>query len=291
MNYQLKQKMINQSKRLSPVLAKCSQDFFVSQLRNPIFIIGCGRSGTTLLAELLEAHPDIANWSEANQIWDPKWYPWRPTNRGMWPMEFDPEAFTARWWQDSQPRQKQIEAIFGAYQWLWRKPYFLNKSPFNTFRIPYLLEMFQKPYLIHLVRDGRAVVYSYAYRLRKENKLQEWPEAEQTRFANCFDDLILWLASFWKANMEEVARQDAALGLTEAGILLEVTYEELCTDTSTVLDRICQHVGLDPTCFTAAVKQKPLKNQNHKWKENLEGDLINRMVAAMDPILTQWGYV
>ena len=35
------------------ILAKCFPRFFASKLKNPIFIIGCFRSGTTLLTNLL----------------------------------------------------------------------------------------------------------------------------------------------------------------------------------------------------------------------------------------------
>jgi hypothetical protein len=287
----LQQKIINQTMRLSPVLSKYFSNFFTGQLQNPVFIIGCARSGTTLLANVLGMHRDVANWSEANQIWDQDWYPWRPTNQGKWPLEFDPVAFTTRWWHETELRQRQIKATFGAYQWLWHKPYFLNKSPFNTFRIPYLLKMFPEARFIHIIRDGRAVAYSHARKLRDENKLQEWPEPQQTTFANSFDVLVVWLASFWKASVEEVSQQDKVLGLSEAGILLELTYEELCADTSTTLSRICQYIGLDATRFAPEVRKKQIQNQNHKYQQSLSTDLLERMASVMQPLLRQKGYV
>ncbi len=125
------------TRQLSPVAVKLFHEFWQKQLKNPYFLIGSGRSGTTLLAGLLGMHRDVANWSEANEILDPQWYPWRPSNQHLPPMEFGPVAFTKRWWQDAQQRQGEIRATFGAYQWLQRKSCFLNKSPFNTFRIPW----------------------------------------------------------------------------------------------------------------------------------------------------------
>ena len=200
------QKIINRvTQQLSPKVAKSFPEFSQKQLKNPIFLIGCGRSGTTLLARLLGMHRDIANWSEANEILDPEWYPWRPTNHHLTPMEYDPVAFTKRWWLDAQNRQDEIKAIFGAYQWLQRKAYFLNKSPFNTFRIPHLLEIFPNARFIHLSRDGRAVAYSYARKLQAENKLKEWPEPQRTLFRESFEEFAIQISLFWKSNLEEVA--------------------------------------------------------------------------------------
>jgi hypothetical protein len=63
-------------RQIVTALANLMPDFWISQLHNPIFIIGTARSGTTLLVRLLGSHPDIANWSEANVIWDPTGYPY-----------------------------------------------------------------------------------------------------------------------------------------------------------------------------------------------------------------------
>lgn len=278
------------TQRLSPTLAKVAPDFSANQLKNPIFLIGSFRSGTTLLAGLLGMHRDIANWSEANEIFDPQWYPWRPTNSHLPPLEFNPQAFTERWWNDAQTRPHEIKAIFGAYQWLQRKPYFLNKSPYNTFRIPHLLELFPSARFVNIHRDGRAVAYSHAIKLTKEEKLKEWPEPQQSQFAESFDEMLVWMAGFWKEIMDEVARQDAALKLTESGLMLNLTYEKLCADPFSNLEQICQFVGLDSNRFLSQVKQEKVDGRNYKWKEKLDEQVVSRMVAQMEPAFSQNNY-
>jgi hypothetical protein len=252
-------------------------------------VVGCFRSGTTLLANLLGEHQDIANWSEANYIWDPRWYPWRPSNRGQWPLEFDPVAFTARWWEQARPQQAQIRACFGAYQWLRGRRCFLNKSPFNTFRIPQLLEMFPESRFIHMIRDGRAVAHSHSSKLRRQAKLREWPEAQQAAFQRDPDELLVWLSSFWKTSLLEVARQDEASGLTGAARLLVVRYEDLCADKRRTIEGICRFLGVDPIHFAPGADRVSITSRNHKWKE-LDSGVISRMVAAMEPMLSQAGY-
>lgn len=38
------------------------------QLKRPIFIVGCSRSGTTLFLDMFIKHNELANWSEAGQV-------------------------------------------------------------------------------------------------------------------------------------------------------------------------------------------------------------------------------
>ena len=113
---------------LARKMARLAPGFAKSRLCRPVFLIGCGRSGTTLLNNMLRLHRDIATWSEANDILDPDWYPWRESSARRPPMEYDPQEFTRDWWNNV--RGDDIRSCFGAYQWLQRKPVFVNKSPF-----------------------------------------------------------------------------------------------------------------------------------------------------------------
>lgn len=284
-------KLHNLTVRLSPILAQYRPRFFADHLQNPIFIIGLPRSGTTLLAELMAAaYREIAHWSEANHIWDPGWYPWKPSNAGHWPLEFDPVAFTARWWQEAEPRQQQIRAVFGAYQWLWRKTYFLNKSPFNTFRLPYLLQIFPQARFVHIVRNGYATVYSHASKLVMGSKLQEWPQPEQNQLAASLDDLLVWLAGFWQQGLREVAHQDEALKLSQSGLLLKLTYEELCADPLEIMERLGRFLALSPSNLEEILQAQSIRNQNHKYQQRLSAPILNRMSRAMEPELSRQGY-
>src|SRR5687767_8932943 len=73
-----------------------------SRVRRPIFIIGCARSGTTLVNSLFAAHPEVAVWSEANDVWDPSWYPWRDSGSARPPLELEPQEFTRRWSEENR---------------------------------------------------------------------------------------------------------------------------------------------------------------------------------------------
>jgi hypothetical protein len=262
-------------------LAGFFPDYFANQLLNPVFIIGSMRSGTTLFTEMLEQHQDIANWSEANNVWDPQW-PHR-----MPPIWYDPVAHTNSWWHDTKERQTQIGAIFGAYQWLSRKPFFVNKSPLNTFRLPYLQKMFPGARFINMVRDGRAVILSNV-KHRREIR----PDETQRMLGDdyTFEALCIRLAAFWKASVEEVARQDKALGLSQQGLLLELAYEEFCAAPDANLVHVCHFLGLNPDRFSNSKRNKPIKSQNFKWREGLNPHLVEQLIAIMQPTFGDRGY-
>jgi len=284
-------KIINNSnKKISPYIAKISPETFSKRLKNPVFLIGSARSGTTILANLLGMHKDVANWSEANEIFDPDWYPWRPQVGNTPPMEYDPVAFTNRWWQSARHRKKDITGIFGAYQWLHRKTIFLNNSPFNTYRIPYLLDIFPEAKFIHIIRDGRAVIYSYASRLVKKNKLREWPEPQKSLFEKSFEEFAIWLANYWKICIDEIEKKEKQLELREKGIFFEVTYEYLCANKSETINDICQFIGLNSSRFRSSYYTENIVSQNSKWQEKLKPETIVKITQAMQPVLQKRGY-
>ena len=63
----------------------------------PVFVVGTGRSGTTLLVKILKSHRDLVPYpSEANELWHPNLYPYDRRTIDAPPILFDPAEFTAR---------------------------------------------------------------------------------------------------------------------------------------------------------------------------------------------------
>jgi Sulfotransferase family len=269
-------------RQLVTTLALIIPDFWISQLRNPLFIIGTARSGTSLLARLVGRHPEIANWSEANEVWDPTGYPAPPHKAPDW---VDPYRFNDRWWADTQSRLKEIPAVFGVFQTLRRKPYFLNKSPFNTFRIPHILQLFPAARFISIQRHGLAVVSS---RLNKESGfIQGMPyhfPPDETRYD--FETAALCFARLWQFSVQEVQEQDTRLNLSRQGKLLPLTYEQLCHDSAATLAQVQQFIGLQ----TPFILDEPITNQNDKWRQTFDLNMAQRLVQAMQPTFSELGY-
>lgn len=270
-------------------LATAAPEYFGRKLHNPIFIIGIARSGTTLLNNLLAQHQQVAALSEANDLWDATGFPWYASPRETPPIWIDHVAYTKRWWRDNEQRKPEIRAVFGAYQWMQRKSYLLNKSPLNTYRVPQLVEMFPDAQFIHLVRDGRAVVQSYT---RKQyGKNIDHPDVFEP--LGLLDEAAVTrqLADFWQASMAVVQDVDSTLELTRKNKLLEITYETLCEDVRGTLGQVCDFVGIDIADFAPAIWTMTIRNQNHKWQTAFSEEMIADITTRMHDGLMSKGYL
>jgi hypothetical protein len=274
--------------RAARLLGRVGPGLFARRLAQPVFVLGCARSGTTILTALLGDHPLVAEWSEANQVWDPGWYPWRPELQGKLPMEIDPAGFTRRWALESEPRWREIYGTFGAYQWLAGRPIFLNKSPFHTFRIPQLLERFPEARFVHVVRDGRAVAYSYADHLLRKGKLREWPAEEREILSSDPSLVAVRTAGVWRRSLLEVELQTHRRDLATKGRMHEVRYEDLVHDPDRALGALHRFLGIPELPFERS--RWRLQSMNHKWRERLSAQIIQQLTELLEPWLLAKGY-
>ena len=263
-------------KKIAGVLGKNFPRRFENKIRNPVFLIGCGRSGTTMLESLLRNHKDICSFSEANDIWDPKGYRWYNKNLKRPPIWYDPIIYTDVWREYFDDNYKsQLRNIFGCFQYISRKKIFLNKSPMNTFRIPDILKIFPDARFIHIIRDGRAVAYSWA--IKEYNTMKEHMDVYKERgYYYPFNELIKLTAKSWVKNFEVVEEHKRKCDLNDRGIFIEFTYEDFCDNPEKYVSSICrllnitrERLGIDDLSY--------IKSMNFKWKKNLENDIIEEI--------------
>jgi len=235
--------------RLANALARVAPRFFARRLRNPVFLIGSGRSGTTMLRAVLATHRDIACYpNEANELWHPRLYPWHASDVDAPPLWVDPDRFT-RVSLANRPRDwdLRVRAVFGAYQVLHRGHVFLNKSVMIHFMLPRILEIYPEARFIHLYRNGLAVARSYP---RKERaKLVRNARYRNDGIRIDDESLFTQFVAYWSRSMQEIDEQNGALALTENGRLLEMRYETLCADPANEVRRVFEHLGLAPDAF------------------------------------------
>lgn len=135
------------------------------RLDRPAFIIGCGRSGTTILGTVLSRHPDVTYLNEPRDLW----------------IRCVPAADV--WSADAAARggRLALDATDATIRVAWRlrrgfaravrrsgRGRLIEKLPINAFRLPFLAAAFPGARFVHLQRDGRAVASSIA----------RWCEAE-----------------------------------------------------------------------------------------------------------------
>lgn len=271
---------------------RISPNYCAEKLKNPFFIIGPGRSGTTLLVHSLAKHKDVASYyNEANELWHPNTYPWHTSKYQDFvpPFWVDSKEFTNVSLKHLSPSQAEmIRSMFGAYQWIIGKHCFLNKSAMITFMIPFILEKFPDARFIHIIRDGRAVAFSYAK--KQTEKIKSNIEAYDGKgYKLSFNKILMACAKNWKEHIEEVETQKRKLGLEARGIIFELRYEDFCLEPCRVLSQIASFMGIK----TNGLQSKDflnIKNANHKYREQLSKEAIYELTQIMEPSLKEKGY-
>jgi hypothetical protein len=234
--------------------------FAVGVSGGPIFIVGCPRSGTTLLRDLLRAHPRITFPLESRVI--PELYRshGEPRDRaharriaadllGTWDI--------TTWRLGLKPTDLDHQRSFAELTaqlyatWAQRedKPRWGDKTPLYVLELETLLALFPDAKVINIVRDGRAVALSLMR--------QPWGPT------NPYTAALMWRRTV------AAGRQAAArLG---SSVFLSVRYERLLADPEGELRRICEFLRepFDPAMLTPSRLPTPSGRPN-PWPAHRE---------------------
>jgi len=256
-------------------------------VKNPTFVVGSPRSGTTLLIDVLSTHPEISAFPrEANGLWHPRSYPWELSDLSKPPFWADPVKFTEMSLKDWRAFDKRrIRNIFGIYQLLDSRPVFLNKSAMVTFMTDHILQVFPKARFIHIYRDGRAVSFSWVQRQHERIVVNPDP-FEKTGFNLSYDEVLDKISRTWKEHIFQIERTKQAL--ISKGIFFEFSYEEFCDSPRETTERICDYLKIDPK--GCRYNLDTVKNMNYKFRQSLAPETIDRITGIMKPALELKGY-
>lgn len=223
--------------------------------RNPfVFVVGCPRSGTTLLQRMLDHHPQLAVANDSNFI--PKavkaGLPDGPTwiKQGMNPpltpelaeyvrtykrfrrLEL-PDADVRAAAAASQTFAQFVSRIYELYAAKHGKRFAGEKTPDYVRRMPFLHRLFPSTPFVHIVRDARDVALS----------ARDWADAAKGpgKFELWRDEPMATCALWWCWMVATGRRDGQALG---PGLYHEVRYEQLVAEPEPVLRRLVAFLGL-----------------------------------------------
>jgi hypothetical protein len=198
-------------------------------------IVGAGRSGTTLLRLMLDAHPELAIPPETGFIVDAiRLQGERPrarnllfqaiTERQNWPGMGVAEAELRRRLEAIEPfdMAEGLRAFYRLYAGRFGKPRWGDKTPYYLGYIDRIERLLPEARFIHLIRDGRDVAISV-------RGLWFAPGEDMASIARS------WVSAI---------RTGRRLG-ARCRHYLEVRYESLVRDPTPELQRICSFIGLD----------------------------------------------
>lgn len=227
----------------------------LKQVRKPIFIIGTGRSGTTILGIVLSMHRDIGFLNEP---------------KALWHSAFDGEDVigsysrkSARYCLDAcdatEQVKKSMHRLFGWYLSITGAQRVVDKYPELIFRVPFVQEIFPDAKFLFLVRNGWDTCHSIQHwserlggKLGSEN--HDWWGVDNRKW-NILINEVLHKDSNLALRLEEISnfshhtdmaavewilamREGLKLKAQYPNAVHMVKYEDLCSDTQTILMQI-----------------------------------------------------
>ena len=148
--------------------------------KKPIFIIGCPRSGTTLLRVILDSHYNISCGPETHLIENIKKY-YENIEKNWQRLKLfgiSKEKYLTE-------LGKNLSTLQENYMKKNNKKRWAEKTPTNIFHIDFINELFPDCQLINVIRDGRDVICSYKKRwgsLTIYNAVKTWNKSIDLTF-------------------------------------------------------------------------------------------------------------
>jgi hypothetical protein len=261
----------------------------------PIFIVGCPRSGTSLMRQILDRHPRLAICRETQfhrlvYIRRKAFGDLRDLgNRRRLITEYmksrhirraglDTPAFAEMLSGEATSYRAMFTAILSYYAETQSKPRFGEKTPQHALFLETLFEWFPNAVILHMIRDPRASVAS----------MQRMP---------------------WRGSVVANARiwlrlnQSARLFQQRPGYL-EVRYEDLVTDPVSELRKICSFLGeeyspsmLEPEEESSGEVDGLRRTRTavtparlEVWRKDLTAAQVQQIEWVVGPHLESFGY-
>ncbi|HIE54868.1 MAG TPA: sulfotransferase [Chromatiaceae bacterium] len=274
------------------------------QVPDPVFIVGCSRSGTTVTYETVAAAPSLLSFNyEIPSFWNSLS---GPPNDG-----WASEAADA---SDARPEHRE-RALRYFFQHLGQGRV-LDKTCINVMRIPYLYKLFPEATFIYIHRDGRDNISSMMDGWRHDGHfgltkfLGPFPEPVAIDGGR-FTEWSFFLPPGWRdynqASLEEVcafqwvSANRLALEAKKdipARQWIQLRYEQIFDDPVAMfrpvferleipfdseLEARCSNLNRRPTSIVQGMPKK------QKWKSR-NPEAIERILEVIEPTMRELGY-
>jgi hypothetical protein len=278
---------------------------------NPyLFILGCPRSGTTLLRRLVDTHPLVAVIDEMR--WIASFFERREglTPEGLVTPELIDRLLAYDRFAtleisreqlgrlidtgDPVPYPNFVTGIFDLYGQAQGKSLVGDKTPRYARSIGTLHTLWPHARFVHLIRDGRDVCLS----------ILNWKKADRAlgRFSTWGEDQVTTAALWWEWHVR-IARGDGES--LRPGLYHEVRYEELVSEPAKTCERLCAFLDLPydegmlkfhqgRTNMKPGLDAKrawlPITSGLRDWRTQMPAEDLERFEAAAGDLLEQLGY-
>ncbi len=216
----------------------------------PVFIIGCGRSGTSILGRTLSRHEKVTYLHEPRRLWFSA-YPETDIWTSKAQVRKGKLVLTEH--DADEKKSRKLQRLFRLETVRTKKPVLIEKLPINNFRLKLLQAIFPDSRFIHIYRNGLEVARSiqeksdkgswfasnpYKWRKLVEHALSRDETASLPKLSSGYFDMGLLE---WRLSTE--AAVEFLRGLKD-DTFFELSYDELVQDPAKTITRVTRFIGL-----------------------------------------------
>ncbi|GHJ50154.1 sulfotransferase [Catellatospora sp. TT07R-123] len=252
----------------------------------PVFVVGCPRSGTTMLQLMLHAHPRIAIPPETRfllrayadrarygDLADPanrrRLAEWITTGKTSFAdLGLDPAATVEEIAAAAPTLGSALGTVFQAYARRFGKARWGDKRPAYLNNLDVVRRLFPDAQIVNIVRDGRDCIAS----------IRETP---------WYDKDVCHAISDWARAMDSSAR---ARRILPADSYHELRYEELVAEPEQVLRQLCAFLGepYDPAMAEPARVAEVAVPSRKSWHRLTREPVTSQRVGSWRERLQPW---
>ncbi len=295
-----------------------------------VFLLGAGRSGTTLLYKILAAHRAVGYLSQY-QVRFPR-FPalallhrvpniFSELKRHCWFLEDGGAYFKSRGAplcslvpapaeaepvyrscgmplpppQDYLPSAITAHCLSNRFEKLRRysgAQVLLTKRTGNNRRIPQLNHIFPSAKYIHLVRDGRAVAYSLPRVFWWGDHPLFWADSRTPKqMVEGGADPLEIAARNWVEGMKSI---EQGIRFLSPDAVFQVRYEDLLKDPNSTVARILNFIMVDSHSdprFLPLLRWLNVVPRKDAWPEAWSPEQVERVLTVQREMLERWGYL
>ncbi len=241
----------------------------------PVFIIGCGRSGTTILGNTISQHPKVKYLNERRDLWH-KSYP----EFDIWNKDVQDSKLYADEKDIIFKKHTALYFYFFREQVLGNAKILLEKLPINSFRLKFLEKSFPNARYIYLTRNGLEVSSSIEKSIQKGNWFRNHDLLKSYNIKDSDQHKGMWE---WKLSIDE---SDRFFRKIDRNRFIHLSYKDFIDSPSEIIKSIFSFLELDYSADWVNEISKDIKRKNPEIKTMADksscligGDILEQTIS------------